>query len=92
MNVMNFPQTMDYSDAKAAVQEMLRSEPKLATTIRRILSCRIVDKVAGVGKGAEPSSLHEREAALHIRKMVAEGEILEEMQGKRLYYKSPLFL
>jgi hypothetical protein len=92
MNVMNFPQTMDYSDAKAAVQEMLRPEPKLATTIRRVLSCRIVDKVAGAGRGAEPTSHHEREAALHIRKMVAEGEILEEMQGKRLYYKSPLFL
>lgn len=85
-------QVLDYSDAKLAVQRILQDGPRLATTIKRILSCNIVDKVVGVGKGAEPTSNHEREAALHIRKMVAEGEILEEMQGKRLYYKSPLFL
>jgi hypothetical protein len=85
-------QVMDYSDAKVIVQEFLRTHPKLATSVKRILSCRIVDKVVGAGKGAEPTSNHEREAALHIRKMVAEGEIIEEMQDKRLYYKSPLFL
>jgi hypothetical protein len=83
---------VDYSDAKAAVQEFLRANPRLATSVKRVLACRIVDKVVGVGRGAEPTPNHEREAALHIRKMVAEGEILEEMQGKRLYYKSPLLL
>ena len=83
---------MDYSDAKAAVQGILHDGPRLATTIKRILSCRIVDKKFHAGNAVEPRPEHEREAALHIRKMVAEGEILEEMQGKRLYYKSPLCL
>ena len=85
-------QIMDYSDAKLAVQDLLRDGPRLATTIKRILSCRVVDKKFHAGNAVEPRPEHEREAALHIRKMVAEGEILEEMQGKRLYYKSPLCL
>jgi hypothetical protein len=83
---------LDYSDAKSFMHEFLRANPRLATSVKRTLACLIVDKVVGAGKGAEPTSYHEREAALHIRKMVAEGEVIEEMQDKRLYYKSPLFL
>jgi hypothetical protein len=79
---------MDYSDATKMTHESLGSGPKLATSLKRLLSCRIADRA----KVREPLSQHEREAALHIRKMIAEGEIIEEMQNKRLYYKSPLFV
>ena len=82
---------LPYNEAVASVQNLLagRKVPALATTVKRMLACRIADAVYGAGSGAEPRPHHERESALHVRKMIAEGEIVERMDGKRLYYQIP---
>lgn len=80
-----------YSEAVEATQKLLadRKLACLATTVKRTIACRIADRVYGVGSKAEPRPHHEREAVLHIRKMLAEGELEERMDGKRLYYRIP---
>lgn len=85
-------EVLDYSDAKGIVARLLQGSPRLATAVKRTLACHIADREAPAPSSVEPQANHEREAALHIRKMVAEGEIIEEMQNRRLFYKSPVFL
>jgi hypothetical protein len=76
---------MEYSEAKDFVFNTLnrRAEGMIkATTIKYLLACEMV-------ACDQPDRFAEREAALHIRKMIAEGELEERMILKRLYYKIP---
>ena len=76
---------MDYGRAKEITLDRLlrQSDRSLkATSIRWILA----------SESAYPRKHgphHEREAAVHVRKMLAEGEIEERTMDKRLYYKLP---
>ena len=76
---------MNYESAKSMVCTILnRRDDRMlkATSVRWI----IASEVAYPSKHG-PND--EREAAVHVRKMLAEGEIEERTMDKRLYYKLP---
>lgn len=84
---------MEYDHAKFAVCEFLsQRQASLATNVRRYLACRIMDERLGRKTTFSPESQDEREAAQHVRKMIAEGEINEHMSTQRLYYSIPTTL
>jgi len=82
---------MEYEDAKSIVGAMLRRRDDRCLK-GTIVKHNLAGEIAGIFRSAapqRPSMHHEREACLHVRKMVAEGEIEESMIDRRLYYKLP---
>lgn len=78
---------MDYSDAVAQVRDHLiyHHGQALATVVRFHLAKRILTLDTAISE-----TNAERATATHIRKMSAEGEIIEEVMNKRLFYKLPV--
>jgi hypothetical protein len=76
---------MDYGKAKdITIDRLIRQSDRSlkATSVRWILASEIA-----YPRKHGPND--EREAAVHVRKMIAEGEIEERTMDKRLYYKLP---